>query len=440
MTAPAPALVYGLYVRRAYQANLRIAVIVVKFRGVSYCREEGAFCRGRGILSLDRQQLLDRVNRFAGPRYGTGVTPRMLQDWVAEKLVPGPTAHGRRRGQTPYRDWPLHSYRRALQICRMKGHGAKRMTEIRVGLWMRGVDLPFDAVRAAIRSEFQRAKKAALRSVASSWDPRQTPNLTSGRQAALAREMGEASPLLLPAGCSFPDELAPDVYATLRFAMSDRESLHKMVGGLLHAMGLGSWITPDFINCAHAHRGIIFGTLGSIEEIKDPAEASITDASEETFANIRDWCHAFSWLLENAASTIPFLPPTFADGVRLLAPPAAQVAKLVRPGPWQVPIFVMFLNYAHHSGNKGCHLGLLARQVMPPLQRIVAQCRHNPGLHDAIGDQNPFVLLALLPRPWRELDEDKRISRRRLRKLLWPHGLADLARLQAVSENRGLSL
>ena len=435
-----PALVYGPYVRRVHQENLRIPVIVVKSGGVSYCGHGRPFFRAHGVSSLDRQQLLDRVNHFAGPRYGTGVTPRMLQDWVAEKLVPGPTAHGRRRGQAPYRDWPLPSYRRALQICRMKGRGAKRMTEIRVGLWMRGVDLPFDAVRAAIRSEFQRSKKLALRPVASSWDPRQTPNLTPGRQAALAREMGEPSPLLLPAGCSFPDELAPDVYATMRFAMSDRESLHKMVGGLLHAMGLGSWITPDFINCAHAHRGIIFGTLGSTDEIEAPAEASITDADAETFTNLRDWYHAFPWLLENVLDLAHFLPPALADGIYLLAPPAAQVAKLVRPGPWQVPIFAMFLNYAHNSGNKGHALGQWARHIVPPVQRIIAQCRHNPDIHDAIGGQNPFVLLALLPRPWRELHEDQRIIRRRLRKLLWPHGLADLARFLAAPENRGLSL
>ena len=389
---------------------------------------------------MDRQQLLDRVNRFAGPRYGTGVTPRMLQDWVWEKLVPGPTAHGRRRGQAPYRDWSRDSYRRILQICRLKGRGTKRVTQIRCALWMRGVDLPFDTVRDAIRSEFHRAKKLALRSVASSWDPRQTPNLTPGRQAALAREMGKPSPLLLPAGGSFPDELAPDAYATLRFGMGNGNSIPKPVGGLLNAMGLGSWITPDFITFAHTHWGMITGTLGSADEITASAEVSIIEASAETFTNIRDWCHAFSWFLENAVSTIPFLPPTFADGVRLLASPAAQVAKLVRHGPWQVPVFAMFLHYAHNSDNKGYALGQWARHIVPPLQRIVAQCRDNPDIHDAIGDQNPFVSLALLPRPWRELDEDQRSIRRRLRKLLWPHGLADLARLQAVSENRGLSL
>ena len=436
----APALVYGPYVRRAHQENLRIPVIVVKSGGVSYCGHGRPFLWTHGVSSLDRQQLLDRVNRFAKPRYGTGVTPRMLQDWVSEKLVPGPTAHGRRRGQAPYRDWLLPSYRRALQICRMKGRGAKRMTEIRIGLWMRGVDLPFEAIRAAMYSEFQRAKKVALRSVASTWDPRETLNLTPGRQAALAREMGEPSPLLLPAGCSFSDELAPDIYAALRFGMGNGNSIPKPVGGLLHAMGLDSWITPDFIDFAYAHRGMIVGTLGSADEIDASAEASITEASAETFANIRDWCRVFSWLLENAVSTIPFLPPAFADGIRGLAPPSTQVAKIIRSGAWRIVIFVMFLNYAQRSGNGGYAFGQWARHVVPPLQRIVAQCRHNPDIHDVIGDQNPFVLLALLARPWREFSEDQRNIHRRLRRLLWAHGLADLARLQAASENRGLSL
>ena len=435
----APALVYGPHVRGVYQENLRIAVIVVKFGGVSYCREERSFCRGHGVLSLDRQQLLDRVNRCAKPRYGIGVTPRMLQDWVAEKLVSGPVAHGQRRGEPPYWEWSRDSYRRILQICRLKGRGANRVTQIRCGLWLRGVDLPFEAVQAAMHSEFQRAKKLALRSVASTWDPRQTPNLTSGRQAALAREMGEPSPLLLPTGCLFPNELSPDVYATLRFGMNDPDGAHKMVEGLLSVMGLGSWVTPDFIDFAYAHRWMIVGTLGSADEIAASAEVSITEASAETFTNIRDWCRAFSWLLQNASSAISFLPPAFADGIRGLVPPAAQVAKLIRPGPWQVPIFAMFLHYAHNS-DKGHALGQCARHVVPPLRRIVAQCRHNPELHNVIGDQNPFVLLTLLPRPWRELNEDQRSIRRRLRKLLWPHGLADLNRFFGEPKNRGLSL
>ncbi len=397
------------------------------------------FAEDAGVLSLDRQQLLDRVNRFAKPRYGVSVTPRMLQDWVSEKLVPGPTAHGQRRGESPYWGWSRDSYRRILQICRLKGRGTNRVTQIRCCLWMRGVDLPFEAVQAAIHSEFQRAKKLALRPVASAWDPRQTPTLTSGRQTALAREMGEPSPLLLPTGCSFSDELTPDAYATLRFGMSDRDGFHKMVGGLLSVMGLRSWVTPDFIDLAYAHRWMIVGTLGSADEIAASAEASITKASAKTFTNIRDWCRAFSWLLENALNTIPFLPSTFADGIRGLAQPSAQVAKLIRPGPWQVPIFVMFLHYAHNSG-KGHALGQCSRHVIPPLQRIVAQCRHNPELHDAVGDQNPLVLLALLPRSWREVNEDQRSICRRLRKLLWPHGLADLNRFFAEPKNRGLSL
>lgn len=435
----APALIYGPHVRSVYQENLRIAVIVVKFGGVSYCREDGTFCRGREVLSLDRPQLLDRINRCAQPRYGVSVTPRMLQDWVSEKLVPGPTAHGQRRGEPPCWDWSRDSYRRILQICRLKGLGTKRVTQIRCALWMRGVDLPFEAVQAAIHSEFQRAKKLTLRPVVSTWDPRQTPTLTSGRQAALAREMGEPSPLLLPTGCLFPNELTPNAYATLRFGMSDRDGFHKMVGGLLSVMGLSSWVTPDFIDFAYAHRWIIFGTLGSADEITASAEASITEASAETFTNIRDWCRAFSWLLENALNTIPFLPSTFADGIRGLAQPSAQVAKLVRSEPWQIPIFAMFLHYAHNSG-KGHALGQWARHVIQPLQRIVAQCRHNPELHDAMGDLNPFVLLALLPRSGRELNADQGSICSRLRKLLWPHGLADLSRFFAEPKNRGLSL
>ena len=389
---------------------------------------------------MDRQQLLDRVNHFAGPRYATGVTPRMLQDWVAEKLVPGPTAHGQQRGQSPYWDWSLPSYRRALQICRMKGRGAKRMTEIRVGLWMRGVDLPFDAVRAAIRSEFQRSKKPALRSVASTWDPRETPNLTLGRQAALRREMGEPSPLLLPAGYSLPIDGAPDLYAALRFGMDNKGSIGTFVADLICSVGLAGWMTPDFAEFIHAHQGMILGTMGVADEIAASAESSIQEARPETFVHVRDWVRVFPWMLQNVLALPSALPSGHAEAMKKLAGPFVQVAMLAQSGPWRTVIFVMCLHYAQQCDDKGLRFGQWARLVAPPLQTIIAQCRYNPKIQDLVGDQNPIAALALLPRPRGQLNKDERTIRHRLQKLLWPHGLADLTRFLAAPENRGLSL
>ncbi len=302
---------------------------------------------------MDKKRLLDRVNIFAGQRYGIRVTPRRLRDWVEEKLVPGPKKpRGRQRGQTPDRDWPLLSYRRVLQICRLKKNGAKRLNEIRITLWMNGADLPFEQVQEALYSEFQRARKLARRPVTCTWDPRENSSLSPNSQAALLRQMGTPSPALLPDGYSVPGEMMVGAYGALRYGV-DNNALRVLMTDLLRHVGLSEWVPQSFDKDTQPHELQLLGLAGSPDEIDDAAEESIKNADAETFAAVRDWIRVFPWLVQNAFAMLSAMSSENSDQLEALKGPLAQVWAAVRTGPWKVAWFTMWLHFAHQQGDKG---------------------------------------------------------------------------------------
>ncbi len=304
---------------------------------------------------MDRKHLLDRVNEFAGQRYGIRVTPRGLRHWVAKKLVPGPKAHGRQRGQTQDRDWPLLSYRRVLQICRMKKNGTKRLNEIRIALWMNGADLSFEQVRKALYSEFRRARKLALRPITYTWDARTNTSPTPRGKATLLREMGTPSPTLLPDGYSIPGERMVRAYGAFRYGVGNN-AFRSLLADLLRHVGLTEWATQDFDETTHPHELQLSGLAGSPDEINDAAEESIKNADAETFAAVRDWIRVFPRLVQDSLARLSAMSPENSYHLGMLSESFTQVDTVTQSGAWRTAWFVIFLNHAQRCGDKGLSL------------------------------------------------------------------------------------
>lgn len=132
------------------------------------------------VLELTSKLLIERTNKFAQARYGTSLTERALREWVRDGWVPGPGTRGRpTKGSGA---WSARSYRRILQMCRMKSLGLTRGTAIVLNLWLDGADYPLELVRTSIAEEFHRIRKNTTRAIPADWDPRCIGKALSSRQ------------------------------------------------------------------------------------------------------------------------------------------------------------------------------------------------------------------------------------------------------------------
>jgi hypothetical protein len=90
---------------------------------------------------MRREELIRRLAKRAGERYGVGFRGSLFDDLVDDGLIP----EGRRVGndnKRPLYDFHRDSYRRALQIIRLRKQGIVGRDAIRVQLFIRGYSLP----------------------------------------------------------------------------------------------------------------------------------------------------------------------------------------------------------------------------------------------------------------------------------------------------------
>lgn len=145
---------------------------------------------------MDKDVLLERVNCYSLQHYGVRVTPRMLSDWVNEELVPQAIPLGRKRGQLKQNwDWTAVHYRRILQICRLIKDGYERKTAIRIELWFRKIEVPFDLLKKAFAKEFKLIRINRLKAVISNFQ-KSILDMTPKLKNALVRQMGQLPPQL----------------------------------------------------------------------------------------------------------------------------------------------------------------------------------------------------------------------------------------------------
>ena len=85
------------------------------------------------------------------------MTDRMVRDWIDERLIEKSRAKGNRRGKPPTWTYSEDAAQRSMRIVELKAQGIHRASALRVNLWIDGFAIPFDDMRLALRSEFERA-------------------------------------------------------------------------------------------------------------------------------------------------------------------------------------------------------------------------------------------------------------------------------------------
>jgi hypothetical protein len=280
---------------------------------------------------MNGEEFLARVNARAKARYGTELKKRELRDLIDEDIVPGPKPMGRRR---EWRCW--RRYRRALEVCRHKGRGAKRRSDIRFRQYLDGRAVPLDLLRQDVASEFARARKLLLRPMVHDAGPRVTNS--ARRLKTLTRHVGEASPAILPKGFSYTKEEPVAAYDAMRFGQGGA-GFHEILCGIL-----GRLEFPEASRRAFATllSRLLVGFFGDLDEVERSALEAIDGSSLEQFAHTRDLYHCLRWLGKHAVDFLSAAYPPLGQAMEPWRGPIAIVSRL-EANPWGFAIFVVLL-------------------------------------------------------------------------------------------------
>jgi hypothetical protein len=284
---------------------------------------------------------MDRLAPRAQARYGIRVTNQIFGDWLREKLIATPSKRGR------VRDWTWQHYRVALEICRLKSQGVNFAGIIRWNLWIKGFNPPdFDPTkqRRSLLKEFRRIRKLAVEPIYSTYDPRDTDDVSDKRAAKIALSMGNQDERLkpiLPLGIA---ELV-DARNLAQFDVMGKliqNAAHGFLARQLQAMAPS--IPAEKIELAGQHMAgdlvpLLGGFLGEINEIEAAGEHSIQIADRSSFEIARN-------MLINLSHVMKMLGHTDTPN---LAGYSAVALSATHPD-WRVGNFVSYLHLLHRGG------------------------------------------------------------------------------------------
>jgi hypothetical protein len=157
------------------------------------------------------EEFLARLNTRAGSLPSKQVRPRMLEDWVYEDLVTGPTQIG---GDW---QWSEKSLSEALGVAEYRQRGFKRATAIRFQKWLEDNSPATIIDSRTIKKEICRAQKILIRYVTSTHGIRPDFKLTQYRRKGLLRTLGPLDSTLEQAGLGAGETVSLLFYELGRF-------------------------------------------------------------------------------------------------------------------------------------------------------------------------------------------------------------------------------
>lgn len=388
--------------------------------------------------NMDPDEFLSRLIDRASSRYGVKITRSQLEDLVAEYLVPPATKAG---GNGWQRD--CLSYRRALEVCRIRSKAPKGRRllarEIRIQQWLSHRPFPETVIRTDFCEEFRREKRGLFRSLRNSL-PIGDTLLGEKRLTTLERQMGEASPQILPVGFKYDRRELGALLALLDSGDTEEKKLggvviapDEAISAITQRWGLSSFLesrVPDFRQIALS---VLSGLLGSPEEMEAAGETVLRTATQEQYETARDLVRCLPWMIAN----IPEIAAAFSDGpsglYTTLATPCTAIAKAANEQRWRFAIFILLLVSVVKVHDQP--IGYFVREILPSIQKIIGKCRSDPPRVDNIDLDNPWnVMVLFLP----DVKLPQGIIRHRFRaaRHLWNSGLRDLRRKYREAASR----
>lgn len=306
----------------------------------------------------------NRVIRWARLRCGLQLSQATIEDWVQEGILAPATPTGLARAGQPSWERTCSDLRRAILICRYKSLVPEtrqfRYDEIRIQLWLDRIELDGVDIQKLIREQFRRSRQELLRPLRSVFDPRDGKGISAKRVETSVRQMGAASPEILPTDFEyFPSELAA-ILAAAQFGNFEKLALGDIVaapidllGSILDRWGLGSFMTSSgteilgFISLALA------GMLGDSDEIDNAAENVIGHADVELFEIAREITRALPRVIRSAPTILPAVCSADPTKILALSGPCQRIAKAIRFEPqWRLAAFVIMLVTTAHNAEQ----------------------------------------------------------------------------------------
>ncbi|WP_162800619.1 hypothetical protein [Acidibrevibacterium fodinaquatile] len=290
---------------------------------------------------MNRDELLDRANRWSQPRYGLRVTPRQLADWVHEALVPGPARLKGTGTRVPQWEWSAKSYARVLRLCRAKGlgkkYGAMTFDALRIVIWLQNADPISRDVRAAMGREYRRLIRRAFHPHRADPGPPLSPRSGQTRRVrAVERPPDER---LRPVSDIIPPEVKAAFYDSARFGIEFSPMILENIISKFFPSYTSENIPPS---------GICLDLKGLAQLREDKNDVASPNSAEETIRNLDKRHFESARILLRKKRRAFFL---ISRLIRHYAPNLAGIASAFEVAgqaslqfPWNFVSYVLFLH------------------------------------------------------------------------------------------------
>jgi hypothetical protein len=286
------------------------------------------------------------------------VTRSKFEDWIAEYLVP----HGMRSGPN---GWQRNcvSYRRALEVCRIESRApdGRRLfaREIRIQQWLNGRSFPEQVIREDFQLEFKRSIRELLRKLRNSLPINKQKLLNENQLGTLRRQMGEASPQIVPMG--FQYETSELLALISLFAFDEAEKIQvgeieispeKAISAILNRWGLMPLINSYFPDFGIFVCDAFAGFFSDQREFELEGESGLKLATQQQWLIARDLLRLLPGIIEKIPEIAGAFSGQVGDGFLQLADPCRKIAAATKEQQWRVFLFVVLLRAVTYCGQE----------------------------------------------------------------------------------------
>ena len=224
------------------------------------------------------------------------ISRRVLRDWVDEGLISRRKAKGRGRGRHPIWRFSLTDARLARRIVKLKTERVRRVSEIRLHLWVTETNYSVDGIGDALRSEFARLLHRERRKQRLNYDHRYQRSLSPGDEQKYLKQLPPLDTGLAEAGFKIESRATLNIASELMWGKAKREVLPDLMKEEAARIGGMPVDQPSELDLSN-----LAGLFGASEEIVDSGEQDLCKASEIDLLNARSKLHEFMARLHSNA-------------------------------------------------------------------------------------------------------------------------------------------
>ena len=219
--------------------------------------------------------------------FGLQLDEAWLHDLIKDALVPG-AERGPNEGLRPVYTYGFRSYRRALQIARLRRDGFVERDGIRIQLFLKGYGE--QDIRQALWKQYCKYFKTTLAKVRSGYIDNWKP-IPDGHKSSLRKTMEPLDPRFTEAGLQLSDDSLISFFRTAKQEFADTAPGIDVTGLMQQLIDRGR----DFEWLARSMKRIFSGILmfGEKEDKNtnepDPIEGLIIRANDKEYAKARDF-------------------------------------------------------------------------------------------------------------------------------------------------------